>query len=81
MGSPNLSVRRFEFDILEHSSRETSIRDTHTNYSSKDQDGTGRTQGGYIIGATDPSMGPGTWRGHLYPAILSRQRHRLLEHV
>ena len=32
---------------------------THTDNSSKDQDGTGRTQGGYIIGATDPSMGPG----------------------
>ena len=32
----------------------------HTDYSSKDQDGIGRTQGGYIIGATDPSMGAGT---------------------
>ena len=32
---------------------------SRTDYSSKDQDGTGRTQGGYIIGATDPSMGAG----------------------
>ena len=31
----------------------------HTDHSSKDQDGTGRTQGGYIFGATDPSMGAG----------------------
>ena len=31
----------------------------HTDCSSKDQDGTGRTQGGYIIGTTDPSMGAG----------------------
>ena len=41
---------------------------THTDYSSKDQDGTGRTQGGYIVGATDPSMLAGhvaQWgRGH-----------------
>ncbi|CAK0792131.1 unnamed protein product, partial [Prorocentrum cordatum] len=31
----------------------------HSDYSSKDLDGTGRTQGGYIIGATDPSMAKG----------------------
>ena len=44
----------------------------HTDYSSKDPDGTGRTQGGYIIGATDHSMGAGevapwsplVWKSH-----------------
>ena len=46
--------------------------DTHTDHSSKYQDGTGRKQGGYIIGATDPSMGAGVmalwsslvWKSH-----------------
>ena len=45
---------------------------THTDYSSKDQDGIGRTQGGYITGATDPSMRAGemapwsplVWKSH-----------------
>ena len=44
----------------------------HTDYSSKDQDGPGRTQGGYIIGATDSSLGAGhvapwsplVWKSH-----------------
>ena len=31
----------------------------HTDYSSKDQDGSGRTQGGYIIGVTDSGMACG----------------------
>ena len=45
---------------------------THTDSSSKDQDGTDWTHGGYIIGATDPSMGAGNtapwsplvWKSH-----------------
>ena len=31
----------------------------HTDYSSKDMGGTGRTQGGYILGATDAGMAQG----------------------
>ena len=56
VGSSGSSIRSFEIDVFEHSSRATSIRDTHTHTdcSSKDQDGTGRTKSGYIIGATDP---------------------------
>ena len=44
--------------FFEHSSRETRFV-TQTDYSSKDPGGTGRTQGGYSIAATDPSMGAG----------------------
>ena len=45
---------------------------THTDCSSKDQDGTGWTQGGYIVAATDSSTGAGNmapwsplvWKSH-----------------
>ena len=59
-----------QIDIFEHSSRETSIRDTHRRF-----EGSGRnwTDGGWdIIGATDPSTGAGhvapwapqVWKSH-----------------
>ena len=65
-------VADLKLTLFEQSTRDNFVSGRTTDYSSRDQDGTGRTQGGYVIGATDPLMlagefapwSPLVWKSH-----------------